>query len=193
MVMRLDPLLPIPHVRSTEATDTRMAIRRDESKDPKQGSGGQVHEDYTGIEWEDTAGVSTAALKTFLQSLLGTAPAASTPNISAEALQAAAATPHHEPTTITARASNAYLTTGRAVHDPNIEAPVPQPAAIVDHPETVVLGHDFTEEDRKRIARFMGDLSELERRGVTELSVQRNLTFMDGVEEAIKQAKAQLS
>ncbi len=193
MVMRLDPLLPAPHVRSTEATDTRMAIRRDESKDPKERGGGSSHEDYSAIPWEDTTGVSTAALKTFLQSLLGAPPAAVTPDLSAAAQAAAINTPRHEPTTLTARASNAYLTTGRAVHDRNIEAPTPQPAAPVDHPETVVLGHDFTEADRKVIAGFMSDLSELERKGVIELSIQRSLTFMDGVAEAIKLAKTGLS
>lgn len=193
MVTRLDPLLPTPHVRSTEATDTRMAIRRDESKDPKQRGGGSGHEEFSAIPWEDTAGVSTAALKVFLQSLLGMGPAAATPDISAAAMAAASTAPKHEPTTMTARASNAYLTTGRAVHDRNIEAPAVQPAPVVDHPETVVLGHDFTEADRKTIAGFLTDLSELERRGVSELTVQRSLTFMDGVSEAIKLAKSQLS
>ena len=193
MVTRLDPLIPTPHVRSTEATDTRMAIRRDESKDPKQRGAGSGQEDYSAIPWEDTAGVSTAALKVFLQSLLGTGPAAATPDISPAAMATAQNTVRHEPTTMTARASNAYLTTGRAVHDRNIEAPVVQPAPIVDHPETVVLGHDFTDDDRKTIAGFMADLTELERRGITELTIQRSLTFMDGVAEAIKLAKTQLS
>lgn len=193
MVTRLDPLLPHPHVRNTEPADTRMAIRRDESKDPKRRGAGGGHEDYSAIPWEDSAGVSTAALKTFLQSLLGTAPEQATPEISPAALAAAATPHHHEPTTITARASNAYLAMGRAVHDPNIEAPVPQPAPVADHPETVVLGHDFTEDDRKTIAGFLTDLSELERRGVTELSVQRSLTFMEGVAEAIREAQSGLA
>ncbi len=170
-----------------------MAIRRDESKDPKQRRGGHGDDEYSAIPWEDTAGVSTAALRVFLQSLLGTGPAAATPDISVAAADPAESQARHEPTTITARASNAYLTTGRAVHDRNIEAPPVQPAPVVDHPETVVLGHDFTEADRQKIANFMADLSELERRGVSELTVQRSLTFMDGVAEAIAVAKAQLS
>lgn len=192
MVSRLDPPLPSTPTRQTEAADARLALRRDESKSLKRDEGGAAGKTYTPIEWEDVSSVSVAALRVFLQTLLETGPSAmESPSISA-------APPPHSPSSgaepqsgLTARALGAYQSVGRAVHDHNI-AP-PSPPSLPPHTDHLVLGHDISEADREKLSRFISDLIELERRGVVELTMQRNLTFIDSIEAAIKVAKAGIS
>lgn len=183
MFSRLEPLLR-PVTRRTESTDTRLAIRRDESKEQGGRKRGHSEADYTAIPWEDIAAVSTASLKTFLQSLLlGSAPQAVAP--------AAPATPEperHSPTTLGARATGAYQTMGRAVHDRNVEIEV-QPVAAAPA-DTTVLGGDFGEAELKQVRQFVSDLIDLERRGIHELTIQRSLTFLESVRQGIAQAQA---
>lgn len=178
MFSRLEPILRTV-VRKTEAADTRLAIRRDESKDLGDRKSGHGHDEYSPMEWEDIALVSTASLRTFLQSLIE-APAAPA---------APAAAPHHAPTTMGARATNAYQTMGRAVHDRNVTEESAPPA----HADTAtVLGHDFVEQELALVRRYIGDLIELERRGVESLSIQRSASFLDGVREGIRLAEESL-
>ena len=182
MFSRLEPLLR-PVTRRTESTDTRLAIRRDESKEQggRKGSGGG--DDYTPVPWEDVAAVSTASLKTFLQSLLlGSAPPAAPVTLSADA-----SVPRHSPTTLGARATGAYQTMGRAVHDRNVDADLAPPAPVPA--DTTMLGTDFGEVELAQVKKFVSDLIELERRGVHELTIQRSLTFLDSVAQGIAQAQ----
>lgn len=187
MFSRLEPIL-LPVVRRTESADARMEIRRDESKDFGRSKGGQGSDDYTPMEWEDLASVSTGALRIFLQTLLQ-GPATSETSVAAPADE------HRtSPTTLGSRATNAYQTMGRAGHDKNVVTETSPNLPAVDtsaqHPETTVLGHEFSDADIARVQFFIGELIELERRGVTELTIQRSLAFLDSLQQAIEEGKA---
>jgi hypothetical protein len=189
MFSRLEPILR-PVIRRTESADTRMAIRRDESKDFGRSKGGQGADEYAPMEWEDMASVSTSALRIFLQTLLQgpTSP------------ETAATLPPEEsrttPTTLGARATNAYQTMGRAGHDKNVVTETSPNLPPVDtgaqHPETAVLGHEFSDDDIRRVQFYIGELIELERRGVADLTIQRSLAFLDSLQQAIAEGKASL-
>jgi hypothetical protein len=173
MFSRLDPILKTI-TRRTEKADTRLAIRRDESKETGRRKGAHGADEFASVPWEDTASVSTASLKTFLQSLLGDGPPA-VPDAPDEN--------RHTPTTLGARAAGAYQSMGRAVHDRNVEA---DPASAPAPADTAsALGHDFGDADLSRIRQFVSDLIDLERRGIHELTIQRSLTFLDSVQQGI--------
>lgn len=189
MFSRLEPILR-PVIRRTEAADAKMAIRRDESKDFGRSKGGQGSDEYSPMEWEDMASVSTGALRAFLQTLLH-GPATQ------EAAFSAPADEHRtSPTTLGSRATNAYQTMGRAGHDKNVVTETSPNLPAVDtaapHPETTVLGHEFSDQDIARVQLYIGELIELERRGVTELTIQRSLAFLDSLQQAIAEGKAGL-
>lgn len=183
MLSRLDPVFRTI-LRRTEETDTRLHIRRDESQGQEKGKKGPESGEYTPLAWEDSATVSVAALKAFLQTLLqGTLPAKDTPSPHSFS-------PERETGSVSYRAARAYQTTGRAVHDPNIEAQLPPPPpAGGGAAEAVSLGSDFSEKDLADVQRFVADLIELERLGVTDLTIQRSQTFLEGVRQAIEAAK----
>jgi hypothetical protein len=65
----------------------------------------------------------------------------------------------------------------------------PPPPAGGGAAEAVSLGSDFSEKDLADVQRFVADLIELERLGVTDLTIQRSQTFLEGVREAIEAAK----
>lgn len=189
MFSRLEPILR-PVVRRTESTDTRLALRRDESKDYADAKDRGNPEDFVPMEWEELAAVSTGALRSFLLTLLnGTQPGSA-------GTQPQAEEPKHTPTTLGSRAISAYQTMGRAGHDKNVvtETPAGLPNVPTDaaHPETSVLGHEFSENDILRVQVFITDLIELERRGVTELTIQRSVNFLDSIQQAIVEGQSRL-
>lgn len=190
MFSRLEAILR-PVARHAESTDTRLSIRKDESKHYGRNKQGKGQDEYAPVAWEDTATVSTASLRTFLQSLLS-----GPSTIQTSATQTAQTTPpeeRHAPTTVGHRASNAYQTMGRAVHDRNVEAPPPPPSSGLQHSgEGVHLGQDFGDAERKQVEAFIGDLLELERRDIHEITIQRSMTFLDSVKQGIETAKLRL-
>ena len=186
MFSRLDPVFRTI-LRRTEETDARLHIRRDESQGQGKGKKGSESGEYSPLAWEDSATVSVAALKAFLQTLLqGTLPMQDTrfPSTPSSSL------PDKDVGSVSYRAAQAYQTTGRAVHDPNIEMPPPPlPPAGGGAAEAISLGSDFSEKDLADVQRFVTDLIELERLGVVDLTIQRSQTFLEGVRQAIEKAK----
>ncbi len=187
MLPRLDPVFHAI-LRRTEETDARLHIRRDESRGQEKGKKGPESGEYTPLSWEDSATVSVAALKAFLQTLLqGTLPEEKDTSFPHSF------SPEKEKDSVSYRAARAYQTTGRAVHDPNVEAQLPPlPPAGGGAAEAVSLGSDFSEKDLVDVQKFVADLSELERLGVTDLTIQRSQTFLQGVRQAIEAAKESL-
>lgn len=188
MLSRLDPIFQTI-LRRTEETDTRLHIRRDESQGWKKGKKGPETGEYAPLAWEDSTSVSVAALKSFLQilrqgSVLDSSPASSELEISEESVKEN----DHSPGHANYLAARAYQTTARVVHDPNIEMPSPAPPSGGAAAEAVSLGSDFSESDLANVDAFIADLMELERRGVTELTIQRSQTFLEGVRQAIAEA-----
>lgn len=191
MFSRLDPILR-PIVRRTESTDTRLNIRRDESKTYDEGKGRGNPEDYAPLEWEELAEVSTAALRAFLQSLLHGPVGPGTPSKGVPAPEE----PKPGPTTLGSRATQAYQTMGRAVHDKNVVTEtspnLPTVATDAAHPETSVLGHEFGPDEIKQVEQYIGDLIELERRSISDLTIQRSLPFLESIKLAIADGQARI-
>lgn len=158
--------LPPRHV---ETANTRLEIRRDESQSRNK----KKNEHETGalesIPWEDIAYVSIASLKAFLMGALHEDTRPASPPV------------HEASNTANARAANAYQSMGRAVHDSNFQSP--PPADTSPHIES-----HFTESDITRIRSFVDSLIELERKGITELALQRSENFLDAIEAAIAAA-----
>lgn len=135
MLSRLDPVFRTI-LRRTEETDTRLHLSGRKPRSGKRKKRPRKWRIYP-LAWEDTATVSVAALKAFLQTLLqGTLPEKDTPS------------PHfflpeRETDSVSSRAARAYRA-GRAVHHPNIEAQLPPPPpAGGGAAEAVSLGSDF--------------------------------------------------
>ena len=166
------PGLPARHVESANA---RLEIRRDESQSGNRKKDQSHHDKNASIPWDDTAYVSVASLKAFLESMVTADPEDATPYIP----------PVHEArNTISQRAASAYQTIGRRGHDENVyTAP-----ASTNTPASVET--NFSEEDLARIRRFIHDLVELSRNGVTELAMQKSATFLDSIDAAIAAAKS---
>ena len=159
--------LPIRHVENANA---RLEIRRDESQANNRKKTEEHSDSTNSVEWDDTAYVSILSLKTFLESIVHTPEDdVFTPQI------------HEAKTTLNQRAASAYQNAGRAGHDVNITPAAPPPS----HIET-----NFTEEDLKRVRRFIIDLTELERLGVTELAMKKSASFLDSIDAAITDAKS---
>lgn len=194
MFSKLDPISVPGAPRKTESSDARMELRRDESHADDRRKNRQEDDRYTPIPWEDSAVVSTTGLKVFLQSLLQGA----LPSSSAIPKPAPTEEPHTPPPQPPApiddrmsRAAHAYQTMGKAVHDRNVEETPPLPVPASQASETVTLGTDFTEEDLKDLRLFIADLTELERRGVAQIPIERSLSFLEGVRRAIAAALQQ--
>ncbi len=166
-----------------------MELRKDESgsygSERKQGGS----DDIQALPWEDTTIISTFALANFLTALLGETKAPAPNQI--EQPDQPSPPDHHEPlNTYVSRATHAYQATGRAVHDNNVGEPVPNTQISMDSETAVMLGADFGEEERARIREFILDLQNLDSKGVKEIMLQRTLTFLDAIEQSIKDAKA---
>ncbi|HPQ50048.1 MAG: hypothetical protein KDJ26_06355 [Alphaproteobacteria bacterium] len=189
---RIDPLIQSIS-RKVEQTDSRMEIRRDESESYGGRKKSGNHEDAQPIPWEDTTIVTTAALSNFLSALLGGAKISLPPQDgeNSDIPEEGQAPEHHEPTnTYLSRATSAYQATGRAVHDQNIEEPPPITQDRHGDEAMVTLGSDFGEEELERIKDFIGDLDNLERNGIREISLLRSLNFLDSIEQGIKDASS---
>ena len=186
---RLDPFIQAV-ARRAEGIYTKMAITRDESQDltrrKKDGGDG----DKVSIPWEDTTDVSILALRGFLEDLLGLShPSLQTGANDLPLLPVNAEQPT-APQTAASHAAQAYRNTGRVVHDENVEMPAPAPIippAASD--TTVTLGDDFGEAERELMRGYLQDLVDLERKGVTFLTLRRSLTFLDSIHQAIILAK----
>ncbi len=168
MFSRLEGIFPGLPPRHVESANARLEIRRDESESKRKKKDSEHDGDYSPIPWEEIAYVSIASLKAFLESVVmpegETAPPV--PHI------------HEASNTINQRAAAAYQAVGRAVHDSNIQTNIPEQSP--SHIET-----NFSDGDIARIKIFISDLIGLERRGITELGIQRSENFLDSIEAAI--------
>ena len=184
---RIDPLIQAV-ARKAENIYTKMALQRDESQDLNRRKKDDTESDYSPIPWEDTTDVSIVALRGFLEDLLGLTH--QTPLAGSDILPLP--TPDTEqptaPQTAASHAAQAYRTMGRVVHDENVELPPPViPDTISD--EEVRLGNDFGDAERDQMRGYLQDLRDLERNGITYLTLRRSLTFLESIALAIQDAK----
>lgn len=194
MLSRLDPLIKIV-ARHAENIHAKMDIRRDESTINERNKRENDENAHQNIPWEDTTEVSTEALRNFLQELLGVSPAAAMPGpvsqdkpVSFPPHSAVPTPAHYDPSA--SRAVKAYQTTGKMVHDANVtgEAVTPRPEIPVSS-ASVSLSADFKDEELQQIRGYIEDLAALEKSGVTVLSLQRNMTFLESISQAIHLAR----
>lgn len=183
---RFDPMITAV-VRHAEGIYTKMGIKRDESEDltrrKKKDDGGGTNVPT----WEDETDVSIQALKGFLEDLLGLSHAGLADENNLPLSPASANTQSSAPDTVASQAARAYRTTGRMVHDENVDTP---PPVLTPPDENVVtLDANTSDEDKARLKSFIGELSALERQGITHLTLSRSQNFIDSIETAINQAR----
>lgn len=175
-------------LRRAEKVYTKMGIRRDESEDL-----GRKKKDDTSPRsplWDDMTEVSVIALRNFLEDLLGTPHASVMP--AAVASQATdtllpPSPPSLSPSAAAAHAAHAYQATGKAVHDENVAAYTEHAPAEEDaiSPPAFSLGTDFGDTERALLQDYIRDLTLLENRGIETLTLQRSMTFLESIQQAI--------
>lgn len=184
---RLDPFIQAV-ARQAENIYTKMAIRRDESENSGRKKRGENEASAKSIPWEDTTDVSILALRGFLEDLLGV----SHSNILGQSTgelpfpdvkETGGDSPQSSAISYAARA---YRTTGRVVHDENVTAP---PPVITTTSSDLQLGDDFGEAERDMMRGYIADLTEIEKRGITHLTLRRSLTFLESIKQAIEAIK----
>ncbi len=181
---RFDPFIKSV-ARRAENIYSKMAIRRDESEDIGRRKKGERDAEFSSVPWEDTTDVSIQALRGFLEDLLGVAhPSDASTTLAlpippvSQSLSA--------PTTAASQAAMAYRTTGRVVHDENVDIP---PPVISPPTHAVELGDDFGDTERDMMRDYINDLNGLEKRGISQLTLRRSLTFLESIRQAIADLK----
>ena len=178
--------------RRAEKIYTKMGIRRDESEDLGRKKKDTAPSAYSA--WDDTTEVSLLALRGFLEDLLGIGHASSLPlEPPTTMISPPLSPPSSAPVSLpvpTAYAVHAYQVTGKAVHDENVAGfSSPPPAPGESASSAFQLGDDFGEAERETLRGYIRDLTLLESRGIETLTLQRNLTFLDSIRQAIAAAK----
>lgn len=156
----------------------------------------------TSVLWEDMTEVSLVALRSFLEDLLGidhsvpiTPPTILSPNV--QPPPSPPASPSHS---LASHAAHAYETTGKAVHDENVAEKRGNNLITTDGSPSdsssgpslgtpsqagFSLGVDFGESERATLRGYIQDLTQLEQQGVETLTLQRSLTFLESIRQAI--------
>lgn len=182
-------------LRRAEKIYTKMGIRRDESEDLGRKKKDESTE--SSVLWEDMTEVSLVALRSFLEDLLGIDHSVPiTPPTSSFS-------PVPPPHSLASHAAHAYETTGKAVHDENVAGkrgnilitsdggPSDGSSAPSSSPSSQAgfsLGADFGESERATLRGYIQDLTQLEQQGVETLTLQRSLTFLESIQQAIAAA-----
>mgnify|MGYP001568836227 CR=1 FL=1 len=196
MLSRLDPLMKV-FVRRVENPDVKMGIHRDESEIHEKRKRGEHEANAKGFSLEDTTEVSIEALRNFLLNLLYAAPAPENAAQDTPPPVLASNTTEQPHTTLintsvsraSSHAAKAYQTTGRIVHDKNIAEPEKKVLPAANTGNSVSLGADFGEKERTQLEGFIADLQHLESQGRYVLVLQRSLTFIESIAQAIALAK----
>jgi hypothetical protein len=180
---RFDPFIQAV-ARQAESVYTKMAIRRDESENFGRKKRGENEAAAKSIPWEDTTDVSILALRGFLEDLLGMSHANNFGQSTGELpfLEGNDAVSQSPQSSAISYAARAYRITGRVVHDENVTAP---PPVIATTPSDLQLGDDFGDSERDMMRGYIADLTEIEKRGITHLTLRRSLTFLESIHQAI--------
>lgn len=203
MLSRLDPIMKA-FVRRVENPDVKMGIHRDESEIHEKRKKGEQDAAAKSLLWDDTTEVSIEALRNFLLGLLyGETPFENAAPDTPPAVLPETITPQPHTAPLDAavsraagHAAKAYQTTGRMVHDKNVETSeknlkffLPQNSPAANTGNSVSLGADFGENERVQLEGFIADLQQLESQGRYVLVLQRSLTFIESIAQAIALAK----
>jgi hypothetical protein len=182
MFSKLEPLFKTTF-RQAESTDTRQAIRRDESKSGRKNSDDNTQQDEDNDLWTDSTIVSVAALKAFLTDFLKEQidsekqqqeESASITDAQTQVAENTLARKAHSAYETSAHYADAYSKrqTDGATPPPSQEIP----ADLLDN------------EDVRIMNKLIVGLQTLESRNVTELNIQREGTFLESLEKAVKNA-----
>ena len=185
---RFDPFIQAV-ARQAESIYTKMAIRRDESENFGRKKRGEEQAAAKSIPWEDTTDVSILALRGFLEDLLGVGHSGQMEQTTGELPLRPVDDKEGQrlpPPSAASYAARAYRTTGRVVHDENVTAP---PPVITPPSDNLRLGDDFGDAERDMMRGYINDLTALEQRGMTHLTLRRSLTFLESIHQAIESSK----
>lgn len=187
MFSQLGPLFKATF-RHAESTDTRQTIHHEDKKDGRRKEDDGADDDSSAL-WEDSAGVSVDALRTFLINFLsGTA--VQTGLAAAADLASQPPPPPPRPVnTATARAAGAYQSMADRV-EPHHYTP---PPLNEPPPETPRTDADLLHAAEVRtIHQLIADLDDLAGRGVTELTIEPADSFLDSLVNAVNAVKSTL-
>lgn len=173
--------------RFVEQTNARLEIRRDESQANNRRKKDSEADTNQTFEWDEMAAVSVMSLYAFLGTLLESHISPENPPPPPEhapktSLQKQAIGAYHR--------NQSYAPPPPVVAPPPIPDPLPEPAPSTGDDGSVTLSSDFSERDLGRIQSYRNDLMELNRRGITEIQLERSATFLDAIGDAITRAKA---
>jgi len=180
MYSRLDPIFrALP--RRTESTDTHLGIHREEKQDDRKRKDGHGKDEEDSALWDDSTVVSVRALKVFLSGMLGTSVDANNEKIDIDddpgdgsvAQTRAPSSPQ------AARAMQAYGGRSRAVEPPQ------HPNSAMQSAESSLK---LSAEEERVIHRLVADLDVLAGRGVTDLNIRRNKSFLQSLVDAVAEA-----
>jgi|GEM_PF-1371501 len=180
-------------VRKAEKIYSKLELHRDESGNLGRRKKSPTDEETKSSLWEDTTDVSIVALRGFLEDLLGVQHSKNTADNSSFVPIISPDTPYpvSQQKIAASNAAKAYQTTGRIVHDENVDAGTAKPI-IPTRPmpsSDTELGEDFGEGERDKMHEYIRDLTQLERQGITQLTLRRSLTFLESIHQAIEGAK----
>ena len=173
MFSRLEPLFKNTF-RKAESTDTRQAIRREDKKDGRRKNHDKESETADSELWKDSTYVSVEALKAFLSAFLEQQikderdEAQSQPSSNSQSRQSA--------TTRGYKAAQAYQNMADKAAQPVQEKPESRRTDAVES------------EDVRIMNKLIDDLNTLSGKGVTDLNIQKEGTFLESLKSAVQKA-----
>ena len=193
MLYRISPFFK-SLLRRTETTDTRQAIRREETtleqrkkgEDDKRASFADSVADDTQVSVdslvsflndmlkENTATAQEQSFSSMAENITDPETPNTAPNLSGD--EALSKTPPSQ-------AANAYQSTASNIEAPNYAGG--NKAKLEDGAHAVILDT----KDRQTLERFVSDLRELSRNGIESLNISRAGTFFESLREAIDSYK----
>lgn len=181
--------------RQAEQLDTRMGIRKDDPRDENEKRDPREDGPEGDSLWEDSMGVSIAALRAFLVDFVdgktGSPPSGAAPRSPSGApLPAPPAGPEHRPAQDTkhARAVQAYQSMADKTAGSVYQAPPPPPAAAAPAGDVDLV----QSEDVRAIHGLIADLKLLEEAGHAELVLEKSKSFLGALQAAVARLKSRI-
>lgn len=171
MYSRLDPIFR--NVFQTEATDTRLGIKQDDSQDDRQKGRDHDKEEDSGFG-PDSMELSVTALTAFLQSLISSG---SSENVNPEAPNTKTEQDRPE-VTAASRAASAYQETSQRTGVGAIDP-------VAEYPGPSAKGVTLTEDEIKTISQLLAGLKNLQAKGITSVVIPQGGSLLESLKKEI--------
>jgi hypothetical protein len=187
MFSQLGPLFKATF-RQTDPADVRLAIPHEEKKDDRRKSDDGSDDDSSAL-WEDSAGVSVDALRTFLINFLnGSTVQTGLANAAPATPSAPVADTPRPLNTANARAAGAYQSMANRVEPHHY---TPPPVIETETPDAPKTDADLLHAGEIRtIHQLIADLDDLDKAGIMVLTIEPAETFLESLTNAVNLAKS---